>query len=236
MRGHSYTEALNFPTFDWTESLPYGLMRAMTCCIWKVPPSTYVEFPDGAVMKRSVAFAVLGGALLVQPAFGDTRDDVYAAMQRCRILQDDRAWLDCAYGAQQPMRARLGLSPAPEFQQRLVPPAASSSAAAVAPQRMLPSAQSRPSVQPHHRASLMQILTGSAAPVAVSALASVQYDSQGAFVATLQNAQVWRQVNALGERAPLKVGARITVTPGALGSYNLQASDVPHTYKVELKS
>jgi hypothetical protein len=203
--------------------------------IWKVLPSTYVEFPDGAVMKRSVAFAALGGTLLVQQAFGDTRDDVYAAMQRCRILQDDRAWLDCAYGAQQPMRARLGLSPAPEFQQRLVPPAAPSPAMAVVP-RMPPSAQPHPSVQPHRRASFMQILTGSAPPVTVSTLVSVQYDSQGAFIATLQNGQVWRQVNAVGARAPLKVGARITVTPGALDSYNLQASNAPHTYKVELKS
>jgi hypothetical protein len=187
-------------------------------------------------MKRSIAFAILGGPLLVQPALGDTRDDVYAAMQRCRIIQDDRAWLDCTYGAQQPMRARLRLSPAPEFQQRLVPPAASSLGVAVVPQSMLPSAQPPPSVQPHRRASFMQILTGSAPPVAVSALASVQYDSQGAFVATLQNGQVWHQVNAVGARAPLKVGARITVTPGALGSYNLQASNAPSTYKVELKS
>jgi hypothetical protein len=177
----------------------------------------------------------MGGALLVQPALGDTRDDVYAAMQRCRILQDDRAWLDCAYGTQQPMRAKLGLAPAPEFQQRLVPPAASSPyasspASAVAPQRM------QPSVQPHRKASFLQILTGSAPPVAVSALASVQYDSQAAFVATLQNGQVWHQVNADGARVHLKVGTRITVTPGALGSYNLQASDTPHIYKVELKS
>ena len=82
----------------------------------------------------------------------------------------------------------------------------------------------------------MQILTGSAPPVAVSALASVLYDSQGAFVATLQNGQVWRQVNALGERARLKVGVRITITPGAMGSYNLKAVDTSHTYKVEPKS
>jgi hypothetical protein len=186
-------------------------------------------------MKRSVTFAVLGGTLLVQPAFGDTRDDVYAAMQRCRILQDDRAWLDCAYGAQQPMRARLGLSPAPEFQQRLVPPASASPALAVAPQRMQPSIQPSPSVLPHRRGSILQILTGSAPPVAISALASVRYDSQGAFVATLQNGQVWHQVNGVGERATLKVGTRITVTPGALGSYNLQANDA-RVYKVELNS
>ncbi len=185
-------------------------------------------------MKRLVAFVVLGGALLVPPALGDTRDDVYAAAQRCRILQDDRAWLECIYGAQQPMRARLGLPPATEVQQRLVPSAGSSPALATAPQRALPVQQPQPSV--HHRASIMQILTGSAPPVAVSVLASVQYDGENAFVATLQNGQVWRQVNGLGARAPLKVGTRITITPGAMGSYNLKAGDTSHTYKVELKS
>jgi len=57
-----------------------------------------------------------------QSALADTRDEVWAAMQRCQVIQDDRAWLDCTYGAKQPMRAKLGLPPAPEYQQRLVPP------------------------------------------------------------------------------------------------------------------
>jgi hypothetical protein len=187
-------------------------------------------------MKRPVAFAMLGSALLALPALGDTRDDVYAAAQRCRILQEDRAWLECIYGAQQPMRAKLGLPPATEVQQRLVPPAGSAPAMAAAPQRMAPSQQAQPAALPHRRASIMQILTGSAPPVAVSVLASVQYDGENAFVATLQNGQVWRQVNGLGARAPLKVGARITITPGAMGSYNLKAGDTSHSYKVELKS
>lgn len=187
-------------------------------------------------MKNSIALVVLGGALLVQPALGDTRDDVYAAAQRCRILQDDRAWLECIYGAQQPMRARLGLPPASEVQQRLVPPATSSPAMAAAPQRMAPPPQAQPAPVPHRHASIMQILTGSAPPVAVSVLASVQYDGENAFVATLQNGQVWRQVNGVGAKAPLKIGTRITITPGAMGSYNLKVGDTSRTYKVELKS
>src|SRR5471032_1713297 len=113
MPGHSYTEALNFPTFHWTESLPHGLIGLHM----KAHLPMHVKFRGGVVMKRLVAFVVLGGALLVLPALGDTRDDVYAAAQRCRILQDDRAWLECIYGAQQPMRARLGLPPATEVQQ-----------------------------------------------------------------------------------------------------------------------
>lgn len=186
-------------------------------------------------MNRSLAFALMGGALLVQPALGDTRDDVYAAMLRCRILRDDRAWLDCAYGAQQPMRAKLGLSPAPEFQQRLVPSAGSPQVASLPAPEAEP-ARTQGSGRPRHSASFMQILTGSALPVTVSALASVQYDGQGAFIATLQNGQVWHQLDADGARAPLKAGTKITITPGAMGSYNLRAADVRHMYKVKLES
>ena len=67
-------------------------------------------------------FLICGGVCLAAPqAFAGTRDDVIAAVQRCGVIHDNRVWLDCVYGAQQPMRAELGLSPAPEFQQRLVP-------------------------------------------------------------------------------------------------------------------
>jgi hypothetical protein len=181
-------------------------------------------------MGKHILFAAIGCVLMIQPALADTRDDVWAAMQRCQVIQDDRAWLDCTYGAKQPMRAKLGLPPAPEYQQRLVPPAAVSSSA-VAGSRRLPAP-----VPPHRSASFLQILTGSAPPVTVSPLASVQYDSQGAFVLTLENGQVWRQVNADGAKARLKVGARVTVTPGALRSYDLKTDDSPHVYKVERKT
>src|SRR5262249_2597632 len=40
-------------------------------------------------------------------------------------IGDDRQWLDCYYGAAQPIRALLGLPPAPDLQQKLAvaPPA-----------------------------------------------------------------------------------------------------------------
>ena len=55
------------------------------------------------------------------PVKADARDEVLAGIQRCGVINDNRTWLDCVYGANQPMRAQLGLPPAPEFQQRLVP-------------------------------------------------------------------------------------------------------------------
>jgi hypothetical protein len=61
--------------------------------------------------------------LTLGAALADTRQDVRGASVRCDSITEDRAWLDCYYGAAQPMRAQLGLSPAPASQQELVPPA-----------------------------------------------------------------------------------------------------------------
>ena len=49
------------------------------------------------------------------------RGAVRAASQRCDSITDEHTWLDCYYGAAQPVRAELGLPPAPVSQQSLVP-------------------------------------------------------------------------------------------------------------------
>lgn len=182
-------------------------------------------------MKTPACLAVMMFAFVAAPAHADTRDDVMAAMRRCAIIQDDRTWLDCTYGAQQMMRAKLGLPPAPEFQQRLVPPASTPlpSVAAPAPRRAVASAP-----QPQRQGSS---LLGSSGAIAVSTLARVQYDKQGAFVVTLDNGQVWHQANAEGGRkVRLRAGTRVAITPGSLWTYNLKADDDPHYYKVTRRS
>ena len=71
------------------------------------------------------AWAGLSAAIwlvAVDPALAEpTRDAVMDAAQRCEGIPDNRVWLDCFYGSAQPMRAALGLAPAPESQTRLVP-------------------------------------------------------------------------------------------------------------------
>src|ERR1700722_18009713 len=62
------------------------------------------------------------------PALAGTRDDVMSAATRCAGITDDRSWLDCYYGAAQPMRAELGLPPAPASQTAKVPPSRVTSA------------------------------------------------------------------------------------------------------------
>ena len=186
--------------------------------------------------KRLFFLAAAGCAFSFHAALGDTRDDVMAGIQRCQAIQDDRAWLDCTYGAQQPMRAKLGLAPAPDFQQRLVPPVVFAPATDTRPAKASLATPAAPAALPRRKPSFFQILTGSAQPVAVSSLAAVQYDSQGAFVATLQNGQVWHQVNEeTGIKPRMKIGAKVTITPGALGSYNFQVDGTSGQFKVELR-
>ena len=66
---------------------------------------------------------LLGLVLFSSVALADpTRDEVVSGVERCAGLTDNRTWLDCFYGSAQPMRALLGLAPAPPAQVKLVPP------------------------------------------------------------------------------------------------------------------
>jgi hypothetical protein len=49
---------------------------------------------------------------LVAPAEARPRDDALTGAIRCGVVADSRQWLDCYYGAAQPVRAALGLGPA----------------------------------------------------------------------------------------------------------------------------
>lgn len=169
-------------------------------------------------------------AFIATPLRADTRDDVLAGVQRCAVIQDDRNWLDCMYGAQQPMRARLGLPPAPEFQQRLVPAVQPGAALRATPP---PSAVTPP---PRRKPGFFQSLAGNAPPYAVSRMASYRYLKDGAFVVTLENGQEWRQTDANGgtvswTKKPSAYLARIT--SGSFGSFSLSTDDSPKSYKVE---
>jgi hypothetical protein len=76
-------------------------------------------------MRYGIVLA--GVAVLAQGALaGPARDEVMSGAARCAGIADDRTWLDCYYGAAQPMRGSLGLSPAPYTQTKLVPPAGAS--------------------------------------------------------------------------------------------------------------
>src|ERR1700722_21005632 len=87
--------------------------------------------------------AGLGLLTLAAPTLAGPRDDVLYGISRCGGIANDRTWLDCVYGAAQPMPATLGLPPAPASQQALVPPpipgqAAPQAQAMAAPPAMSP--------------------------------------------------------------------------------------------------
>jgi hypothetical protein len=70
---------------------------------------------------------VLVPALLIMaaPASARPRDDALTGAIRCGVIGDSRQWLDCYYGAAQPVRAALGLASALPGQLKLAsaPPA-----------------------------------------------------------------------------------------------------------------
>ena len=52
-----------------------------------------------------------------QAVYAGPRDQARAGSLRCDSITDERTWLDCYYGAAQPVRADLGLTAAPVSQQ-----------------------------------------------------------------------------------------------------------------------
>lgn len=72
-------------------------------------------------MRRVLLGAALAtlGVLFAAPASARPRDDAMSAAFRCAVIGDARQWLDCYYGAAQPVRAALGMPPAPAAQLKL---------------------------------------------------------------------------------------------------------------------
>lgn len=186
-------------------------------------------------MTKTILLLASALCLAAPQALADARSDVLTGIQRCGVIHDDRVWLDCIYGANQPMRAQLGLVPAPEFQQRLVPPV---QLGTVAPPPQMDSSPApvRPGPRSNKKPGFFSTLLGNAPPLAVSRMTSYRYGDNGAFIVALENGQEWRQANLeLGKVVWGKKPSAYTVTiiQGAFNSYSLRTSDSPQTYKVE---
>jgi len=150
---------------------------------------------------RRVLFVALGLASLALPALAAPRDDVLYGISRCGGIADDRTWLDCVYGAAQPMRSKLGLPPAPASQQALVPPPVPGQAAPVA------QAMAAPAMSAEQQKDYEEFSQLSAVPRAILRLAtpkeepteppttlkSYKFDAAGYFTVTLANGETWRQ-------------------------------------------
>src|SRR5690349_14585965 len=83
----------------------------------------YGATKHGMTSVRPLALGLLLVCGAMTPVLADPRSDALAGATRCQSIADDRMFLNCVYGAMQPLRAALGLPPAPPSQVSLVPPA-----------------------------------------------------------------------------------------------------------------
>jgi hypothetical protein len=135
------------------------------------------------------AFAIIGLTLLASgmASADPTRDEVMSGAMRCEGIADNRAWLDCFYGSAQPMRATLGLAPAPVTQTRLVPPPGASYGTTATARPPAP-------VRREKSGGLLADLLGSAKPTVTDmAMVSYRFSANHLFTVTLQNGQTYRQ-------------------------------------------
>jgi hypothetical protein len=140
------------------------------------------------------------------------RTEVMVAASRCYAIAGERPWLDCYYGAAQPIRDRLGLAPSQRLPARdLVP---------------------KPTSAPIPLESSSAIHNGVRI---VSRMSSYNFDQYGIFTATLANGQTWRQLSGDTDYARWKkppAAYVVVISHGFLGSYNFEVKN-SGVFKVE---
>jgi hypothetical protein len=191
---------------------------------------------------RKVLFAAMLAIGAGTPDLGlaDAREDVVRSMTRCAGYTEDRQWLECYYGAAQPMRAWLGLPPAPQSQLRLLQGQPQSSASAPLP-ASLPSTVTRAATHagpppPPKRSGIFDLFGGS--DVAKNTpIQSYEMTRGGNFVITLPDGQVWRQTDGDASKNPVRwnqpaSSMRVNISQGAMHSFNLVLNDENVHHKV----
>lgn len=150
------------------------------------------------------------------PQDAETRDAVIVAAAKCGSVAADRPWLDCYYSAANPVRILLGLSPI----------AVSGGASVPAP--------------PVRGASIMpDRVLGTPDIKAAWQMASYKFDRNGYFTVALENGEVWRQLDGDTSFAHwFKKPGRyiVSITAGALGSFNFRVKGEPGSFKVRRDS
>lgn len=223
----------------------YGDDRQWLDCYYGAaqPMRGALGLPASSAAQVSLARAAQGA--------GGAHADVIAVAGRCSTFADNRQWLDCYYGAVQPVRARLGLAGAS---------AAQISLASVARGAAAPMAAAQPRLLPRRKkssgwfsgmfgededeavpASEFGIRGGTvednSAPVdqLVSRMTAYTFDRDHYFTVTLDNGQTWRQVSGDTTTAnwTKKPGNYVvSISRGWFGSYDLRVQGAHGMYKV----
>jgi hypothetical protein len=191
-------------------------------------------------MPKFLFAAILAmGAATPGLVYADAREDVVRTMTRCAAYTNDREWLDCYYGAAQPMRAWLGLAPAPQSQLKLLEGAPQNAASAPLP-APLPATVTRAATRsgpppPPRRSGVFDVFGGSDVvknqPVQSYAL------DRGGFTITLPDGQVWRQTDDDAAKYPVRwrepaSSMRVTISQAAMHTFNLVVNDENRHHKV----
>jgi hypothetical protein len=155
-----------------------------------------------------------------------TRDAVMDGAARCEGIPDNRVWLDCFYGSAQPMRALLGLAPAPETQTRLVPGPGAAYGGTAAPRRAQPKEKSE---------SFLGAIIGDTKPIASKMpMTAYGFGRDGSFTVTMPDGHVWRQAESDINRAKWDKPAafyKVTINYGSgAGLYDMRVNG--ELYKV----
>ncbi|HET7086062.1 MAG TPA: hypothetical protein VFI23_14900 [Rhizomicrobium sp.] len=179
-----------------------------------------------------LASVVLSGALAPGLALADAREDVIAGLTRCANITEDRQWLDCYYGAAQPMRAWLGLSPAPQSQLKLLQEQPRPAALPATVSRA--AAHSGPPPMPK-KSGILDMFGGDTV-VSNAPIKSYEISGDG-FTLTLPDGQMWQQTSEDASKHPVTwrkpaTSMRVTISQGAMHSFNLVLNDENQHYKV----
>lgn len=188
--------------------------------------------PGASMTPRSFLAAAFLAGLSALPAAaqsGSTRNDVMVNVERCAGITDDRTWLNCYYGAAQPMRAQLGLSPAPDSQVNLV------KNAPVTPPPMRSASSGG-----GWFSGIGDIFNTSSSPsdsdfgTGAMRLTSYSYGKDGLFTATLADGEVWTQSQYDDLRAHWSGPASdytVMVSSDMFGSHTMRVKG-DHDYRV----
>jgi hypothetical protein len=202
---------------------PIGALRPWLDCFYGAaqPMRAKLGLPPAPPAQVRLAQAPPAGN--APPQDTRLRDNVMATVLRCYAAPEDRQWLDCYYGAAQPVRAQLGLPAGP---QAPVVPLYVPQAVSVAPTRSA-----------EDQFGLSGGAPGRHVDRITSRMTAYEFGHfNKIFTVTLANGQVWRQLSGDTSYAhwTKPAGAyTVTIRHGAFRSYNLQVKDLPAIFKVE---
>ena len=170
-------------------------------------------------------------------AWAGVRDDVLETMGRCASMADDRARLACYDAAAPRLRSALATPPATidheptkEEQQswfgfNIGDLFGGGSSAPTTPEQF--GKERTPQAQAAREREEIDSITAGVTDVA--------FNPFGQFVVFLDNGQVWKQLQGESERAHFPGNPKsnkVTISRGAIGSYNLAINDSDKIFKV----